>query len=116
MPPFRFEDQFDTIEEPAGQLEATAKKLETIGQLARKCLATADFQTYKETFEAELAGIMNAMVIYTANFGKDGTQNLEIYAVNMIRFVQRITDLRKLLTYIETDARKAVQPENKDEK
>ncbi len=57
------------------------------------------------------------MVIYTANFGKTGNENLEIYAVNMIRFVQRITDLRKLITYVELDAKKGIQPkEEKDGK
>lgn len=104
MKKFYFEDQF-TADEPAGQLEATNAKLITIGEAARKCLASADFQQYKEMFDKELAGIMNAMVVYTANYGKQG-DSLEVYALNMIRFVQRITDLRKLITYVELDARK----------
>lgn len=110
----RFEDQFNLTEDKEDKIEETLKKLETIGQLARKCLATSDFQQYKQMFDDELAGIMNAMVVYTANFGKDGTQNLEMYAINMIRFVQRITDLRKLLTYVETDSRKSIQPKEED--
>lgn len=109
MAPFRFEDQFDLAKEPEGQLEATANKLKVIGDMARKCVASGDFQQYKGMFEDELAGILNAMVIYTANFGKNGNDNLEIYAVNMIRFVQRITDLRKLITYVELDAKKGIQ-------
>lgn len=109
MPPFRFEDQFNVVNESEDQIETTNKNIITIGQLARKCLATSDFQKYKKMFDDELAGIMNAMVIYTANFGKSGNDNLEIYAVNMIRFVQRITDLRKLITYVQLDARKGAQ-------
>lgn len=109
---FRFEDQFDLTNEPEGQIKAMNEKLVTVGQLARKCLAQNEFQQYKKMFEDELAGIMNAMVIYTANFGKNGNDNLEIYAVNMIRFVQRITDLRKLITYVELDARKGTGEQN----
>lgn len=116
MQDFKFEDQFDLKEEPKGQVQAVNEKLVTIGQLARKCLTNGDFQQYKTMFENELAGIMNAMVIYTANFGKNGNDNLEIYAVNMIRFVQRITDLRKLITYVELDARKGTQPKESDGK
>lgn len=116
MEKFQFENQFNLTEEPEGQIEATALKIETIGQLARKCLATSDFDNYRKMFNDELNGIMNAMVIYTANFGKNGNDNLEIYAVNMIRFVQRITDLRKLITYVELDAKKSIKSENTDGK
>lgn len=112
MKAFRFEDQFELAEEPQGQLEAIARKLEAISQQARKCVNHPDFVSYKTVFQQELDNIMNAMVIYTANFGKSGSDNLEIYAVNMIRFVQRITDLRKLLTYVETDAKKSIQPKD----
>lgn len=110
---FRFEDQFNLTEEPEGQIEAVNQKLITIGELARKCLASSDFDNYRKMFNDELNGIMNAMVVYTANFGKNGNDNLEIYAVNMIRFVQRITDLRKLITYVELDAKKS-QPMEKE--
>lgn len=114
---FRFEDQFNVKDEPTGQIEAVNEKLNAIGSQARKCLASNDFQQYKKMYEDELASIMNAMVIYTANFGKTGNENLEIYAVNMIRFVQRITDLRKLLTYVEMDSRKgASEKEEQDDK
>lgn len=106
MSGFKFEDQFEVVEEPKGQLEATANKIDLIGKAARKCLANSDFQQYKDLFEKEKDSVLNAMVVYTANFGKDGSQNLEMYAFNMMRFVQQITDLRKLLTAVETDARK----------
>lgn len=109
MQKYRFEDQFDVVDEPAGQIEAIANKIESIGQMARKCLATSDFQQYKSLFEKEKDSIINAMVVYTANFGKNGTENLDIYAFNMMRFVQQITDLRKLLTAVEIDARKGAQ-------
>lgn len=104
---YRFEDQFNVDEDPVVQREGVLK-LEKIGQQARKCLASADFQQYKQMFEDELSSIMNAMVVYTANYGKQG-DSLEVYALNMIRFVQRITDLRKLLTYVELDAKKGAQ-------
>lgn len=108
MKPYDFTDMFETEGvEPAEQLEKTRLKLKDIGASARKCLASSDFQAYKKVFEDELAGIMNAMVIYTANYGKQG-DTLETYALNMIRFVQRITDLRKLLTYVELDAKKGI--------
>lgn len=109
MESFRFEDQFNVVDEPKGQLEATAKKIEYIGKLARKCLSSSDFEHYKTIFEKEKDAVMNAMVIYTANFGKAGNENLEMYAFNMMRFVQQITDLRKLLTAVELDARKSIQ-------
>lgn len=112
MKKFDFADQFEA-QEPEGQLEATNKKLEMIGELARKCVSSTDFQQYKKMFEDELGSIMNAMVIYTANYGKQG-DTLEVYALNMIRFVQRITDLRKLITYVELDARKSAKQENTD--
>lgn len=113
---FRFEDQFNLTEEPEGQLEATSKKIETIGQLARKCLTNGDFQQYKDLFEKEKDSIINAMVVYTANFGKTGYENINVYAFNMLRFVQQITDLRKLLTAVELDSKKSLQPkEGKNE-
>lgn len=113
---YKFEDQFSLTDEPEGQIEAVNEKLITIGQLARKCLANSDFDNYRKMFNDELNGIMNAMVIYTANFGKSGNDNIEIYAVNMIRFVQRITDLRKLITYVEMDTRKGLKEERLDGK
>lgn len=100
---FKFEDAFQ--EEVASSKPAPEPKLDDIGSLARKCMASAEFQAYKDKFQAEMDNILNAMVVYTANFGKSGNENLEIYAVNMIRYVQRITDLRKLITYVELDAK-----------
>ncbi len=115
MEKFYFEDQFNVEEGKEQQIEETHQTLNTIGDMARKCLISGDFQRYKELFDNELSSIMNAMVIYTANFGKNGNDNLEIYAVNMIRFVQRITDLRKLITCVELDAKKGIQTkENQD--
>lgn len=105
---FKFEDQFDLIDEEEGQIEATAKKIEAIGQSARKCLANGDFQQYKQLFEKEKDAIINAMVVYTTNFGKSGYENINVYAFNMLRFVQQITDLRKLLTAVELDSRKNI--------
>lgn len=111
MEKFRFEDQFALTDEPEGQIEAAAKKIEAIGQLARKCLTNGDFQQYKILFEKEKDAVINAMVVYTANFGKTGYENINVYAFNMLRFVQQITDLRKLLTAVELDSRKSQQPE-----
>lgn len=117
MQKFEFSDQFALTDEPEVQIQDVNEKLITIGEMARKCLATSDFDNYRKMFNDELNGIMNAMVVYTANFGKGDSQSLEIYAVNMIRFVQRITDLRKLITYVELDARKGTQQkEEKDGK
>lgn len=116
MQKFKFEDQFNLTNEPEGQIEAISQKIETIGQLARKCLASSDFDNYRKMFNDELNVIINAIVIYTANFGKSGNENLEIYAVNMIRFVQKITDLRKLITYVELDARKGTQQKEENVK
>lgn len=113
---FQFGDQFEVDkEESKDQLESNHLKLVTIGDMARKCLNQGDFQRYRQIFDEELANILNAMVIYTANFGKTGQENLDIYAVNMIRYVQRITDLRKLLTYVERDARKGIKQEGEED-
>lgn len=109
MNQFKFENQFELIDEPEGQLEATAKKIDDIGKLARKCLTNNDFQQYKEMFEKEKDAVINAMVIYTARFGKSGYENVNVYAFNMLRFVQQITDLRKLLTAIELDSKKGIE-------
>lgn len=105
MKDYKFEDMFLT-EEPKEQLEALNVRISEIGKTARKCLANGDFQQYKSMFEKEKDSVINAMVIYTANFGKNGYDNLNIYAFNMMRFVQQITDLRKLLTAVELDAKK----------
>ncbi len=109
---FQFEDMFEPQQPDSPEkLKEINDKLDNIGKAARKCVASSEFNQYKSMFEEELQNIMNAMVIYTANFGKSGNENLEIYAVNMIRFVQRITDLRKLLTYVEKDAKVALNGE-----
>ncbi len=116
MKNFDFADQFDLVDEPVGQIQATLEKIEAISKLARKCLANNDFQQYKELFEKEKDAIINAMVIYTARFGKTGYENINVYAFTMLRFVQQITDLRKLLTAVELDAKKSIQQGNEDGK
>lgn len=111
---FQFENQFNSEQIDTTKLEVTAEKIETIGKLARKCLANSDFQQYKDLFEKEKDAVINAMVVYTSHFGKTGYENIEVYAFNMLRYVQQITDLRKLLTAVELDAKKS-QPKDENE-
>lgn len=113
---YKFEEMFDADVKDEGQSEAIQQKLTVIGEVARKCLSSSDFQQYKELFQKEKNAIINAMVIYTANFGKSGYENINVYAFNMMRFVQQVTDLRKLLTAVEIDARKGAQPKEENEK
>lgn len=115
MKDFKFEDQFNVEEDQKTSIEEVSKKIESISQLARKCLTNGDFQRYKDLFEREKDAIINAMVVYTASFGKSGYENVNVYAFNMLRFVQQITDLRKLLTAVEMDARKFQQGESNGE-
>lgn len=111
----RFEDSFSQDCKP----ELDEKAIEHINEAikhAQKCLTHGDFHKYKESYEKAYDGILNNMIYFTETFLLEEKGSLEMYAVKMIRYMQRIQDLRVLLNKIEADANKALvaKEENKD--
>lgn len=105
---FKFENLFDEAPKEA-DLEALNGKLKVIGDSARKCLATADFAQYKLQFEAAREAILDAMIVYTNNFTSKDTGDVAMYALKMARYVQKVNDLKVLLTQVELDTRKGLR-------
>ena len=102
---FRFEECYspEAIRKAGIEKAASAKSFNEAIKAAKKCLDHSDFQRYKEEFEKSYDRILRDIIIYTEEYLKSG-KSLEFYAVNMIRYVQRIEDLMVLLNRIEIEA------------
>ena len=102
---FKFEEcfQVEAIRKSGIEKAASAKSFNESIKAAKKCLDHSDFQRYKEEFEKAYDRILRDIIIYTEEYLKSG-KSLEFYAVNMIRYVQRIEDLMVLLNRIEIEA------------
>lgn len=102
---FKFEEAFqpEAIRKAAIEKAASAKSFNESIKAAKKCLEHSDFQRYKEEFQNAYDRILRDIIIYTEEYLKSG-KPLDHYAVNMIRYVQKIEDLMVLLNRIEIEA------------
>ena len=102
---FKFEDAFE--EAKTEQFDAKAvEHLNAAIQSAQKCLTHGDFHKYKEQFEKAYEYILTDMVAFTNGYLAQERGSLEMYAVKMIRYMQRIQDLKVLLSKVQLDANK----------
>ena len=104
----RFEDMFKLDEEQAINSESAAKLTEAITS-ARKCLNHGDFQKYKESYESAYENILNDMCFFTDNYIFRGQGSIEMYAMKMVQYIQRIQDLKILLNKIKLDSSKTIK-------
>ena len=103
----RFEDSFSSNVKP----EIDEKAIESLNESirhAQKCLTHGDFHKYKEAYEKAYDGILNNMIAFTEGFLTEEKGSLDMYAVKMIRYMQRIQDLRVLLNKIQIEANRPI--------
>jgi hypothetical protein len=108
----RFEDSYNAQDKPEIDDKAIELLNESIKQ-AQKCLTHGDFHKYKEAYEQAYNGILNNMIAFSEGFLADEKGSLEMYAVKMIRYMQRIQDLRILLNKVQIDASKPLVEKEK---
>lgn len=106
--PFQF--KADPTEKEHQELLRAEKEAELIytaaGDRARKCLSTEDFKTYREDYRRAEAKIVDYLLKYNIFFHKNTSANLEIYAMNVSRYLTKLESLRSLLEVISKDAQK----------
>lgn len=101
----RFEDSYEIQEQDKAQFQAVEALNESI-KVAQACLTHGDFQKYRAEFEKAYDRILHDMVTFTNLYFAENRGSLEIYAVKMIRYMQRIQDLSVLLNRVEHDVNK----------
>lgn len=102
---YRFEDAFKEAIKDQQESNAVEHLNESI-KLAQKCLTHGDFNKYKEEFQKSYESILNDMVAFTNRYFSEESGSLEIYALKMVRYMQRIQDLSVLLNKVTNDANK----------
>ena len=110
-----FTQLFDELIEEKSE---SAFKLNESIKAAQKCLTHGDFHKYKEAYESAYDNILNDMCVFTDAYIFKGQGSIEMYAMKMVQYMQRIQDLRVLLNKVQADANKPLSQteENKDEK
>ena len=74
--------------------------------MAKKCLTHGDFQKYREEFQLAYDNILHDMCLFTDSYLLAGRGTPEGYALKMVQYMQRIQDLRILLSKVNIDANK----------
>ena len=97
--------------EGARQIEDAEKSLDLTGDIARTCLATETFKTYRRDYEETEAHLVDTMILYTKNFVESDKGDLTKYALTMVRLMTRLQDLRYLVKRVESDAKKGIDNE-----
>lgn len=107
-----FDDLYAKPEKSQGQdLIALHKRIQSIGDAARQCIATDCFVQYKTQFEKAQSSILDAMISYTNQFCLQPNGDIAVYALKIARYIQKIQDLKLLLGQVEIDANKGLLPE-----
>lgn len=110
---YQFGDAFEAAVKDHDEAKAV-EHLNASIQMAKKCLTHGDFHKYREEFEKAYDFILTDMVGFTNRYLAEERGSLEMYAVKMIRYMQRIQDLRVLLNRVNVDSNKSLITENKD--
>ncbi len=105
----RFGDLYSVPEKTPEINRSTARSIKAIkdlGDTARACLNSELFALYRKKFELVQARMIDTMIAYDHDFFRQPNGDINIYAVNMSKMIQRIVDLRVLLNNVESDAQK----------
>lgn len=106
--PFQFKTEPNQKEQQ--ELLRAEKEAELVftaaGDRARRCLSTEDFKTYREEYRRAEEKIIDYLLKYNIFFHKNTSANMEIYAMNVARYLTKLESLRSLLDVITRDAQK----------
>lgn len=111
--PFQFDNIFEPEEKDKDEEGKSIEHLNDAIKAAKKCLQHGDFNKYKDEFQKAYDRILVDMLLFTHRYLAEERCSLEMYAVKMIRYMQRVQDLRLLLSRVELDANKPLM--KKDE-
>src|SRR6266853_860985 len=99
---FRFENVFEATNVDQNDLKST-EKLNAAIQAAQKCLTHGDFHKYREAYQESYDNILHDMLVFTDAYLYKGNGNIEMYAMKILQYMQRIQDLRILLNKVNID-------------
>ena len=88
--------------------------LQIAGDLARRCLAMEEFRLYRDSFIRADKALIDALIAYNHYFSISETGDISKYAMKVNRLLTKAETLRKLLTDIESNAKRALN--KKEEK
>lgn len=112
MSPFAFKkSEVKTVDNREVVNKAIAGDIKAVGDLARACINSEQFQEYKRQFVAS----REKVVIEIINYHND---DIVKYGIQMMLFTERLRALGNLLKVVEVDARKGqtVQVQIKESK
>lgn len=106
--PFQFKKYPNKQEqEELLKAEKEAESFYTVaGDRARKCLSTEDFKSYRDDYRRAQEKIVDYLLKYNIFFHKNPSANLELYAMNISRYLTKLESLRSLLEVILKDSQK----------
>ena len=107
---YRFEEAFEEAVKDSQEIKATEALNESI-KAAQKCLTNGDFHKYKAEFEKAYDLILQDMCTYTDSYLRHVNGNTDCYAMKMVQYIQRIQDLKVLLSKVQIDANKEIRNE-----
>ena len=104
MQPNRIEDIFKEpteaeLKEQQARVENAQKEMQVVGNLARDCINTGKFQSYKLAFEKSKLKVMDMLMHHKA-------PDITSYGVQVMVWMERLRNLSALITALESDARK----------
>lgn len=86
------------------EAQAADRELNLAAEIARRCLTSEDFKSYRESYLKAEDKMVEAMIIYTQGFVQGNKGDVTNYAFTMMRFITRLQEIRSLLRDVETTA------------
>lgn len=83
------------------------KEVKLTGDIARACLDTKEFQTYRKQYEKLEEGVIDELIREAANFCVSG-DSIEKFGGKCLVKLTRLRDLRSLITKIKNDSTKGL--------
>jgi hypothetical protein len=102
---FQFDDIYKPEPETAKGAKEAKSKLDEVTAAARKCLASSDFAKYRKTVEDANSKILDAMITFTNEYFSKENPSTDVYAVKIVKLIQKAQDLKALLGSVDRDAK-----------
>lgn len=105
-----FQDIFKPKEakDIAKKLNDAEIALEVAGDMARRCLGMEEFKVYRESFKRAEEGIMDSLISYNHYFSLSDSGDISKYALKVSRLLTKVESVRKLLSDIESNAKRGL--------
>ncbi len=112
-----FSDLFKSqdVKEVDKKIKSAEAALQAAGDRARICLNTDQFKIYRDSFKRAEAALLDALIAYNNQFSLSDSGNVYKYAMKINRMLTKAQDVRELLNTIETNARRGLSGERKDD-